>query len=52
MEPNKITSTRQIQAALPLYTVRATSTDAMVCWPDMIPTVIELADGTVPEDFD
>jgi N-sulfoglucosamine sulfohydrolase len=30
----------------------ATSTDAMVSWPDMIPTFIELAGGTVPEGLD
>lgn len=29
-----------------------TSTDAMVSWPDMIPTVIELAGGTVPDGLD
>ncbi len=36
----------------PGHIAPATSTDAMVSWPDMIPTFIELAGGTVPKDID
>ncbi len=30
----------------------ATTTDAMVCWPDLLPTFIELGGGKVPEGID
>ena len=30
----------------------ATSSDAMVCWPDLIPTFIELGGGKVPDGID
>lgn len=30
----------------------ATTSDAMVCWPDLLPTFIELAGGTVPAGLD
>ena len=29
-----------------------TTSDAMVCWPDLLPTLIELGGGTVPEGLD
>lgn len=29
-----------------------TTNDAMVCWPDLLPTMIELGGGTVPEGLD
>jgi N-sulfoglucosamine sulfohydrolase len=30
----------------------STSTDAMVCWPDLLPTFIELGGGKLPDDID
>jgi N-sulfoglucosamine sulfohydrolase len=39
-------------AAWPGHLKPASSSDAMICWPDMIPTFIELGGGTVPEGID
>lgn len=38
--------------AWPGHLKPASSSDAMICWPDMIPTFIELGGGTVPEGID
>ncbi len=38
--------------AWPGHLQPATTSDAMVCWPDLIPTFIELAGGKVPDGLD
>ena len=38
--------------AWPGHLKPATTTDAMVCWPDLLPTFIELAGGKVPAGLD
>ena len=38
--------------AWPGHLKPGTSTDAMVCWPDLLPTFIELAGGQVPDGLD
>jgi N-sulfoglucosamine sulfohydrolase len=39
-------------AAWPSHLKPASTSDAMISWPDMIPTFIELGGGTVPEGID
>ncbi len=39
-------------AAWPGHLKPASTTDAMISWPDMLPTFIELGGGTVPEGID
>lgn len=39
-------------AAWPGHLKPATTSDAMICWPDLLPTFIELAGGQVPADLD
>lgn len=36
----------------PAHLKPGTTSDAMVCWPDLLPTFIELAGGTVPDGLD
>ena len=38
--------------AWPGHVKPASTTDAMVCWPDLLPTFIELAGGQVPANID
>ncbi len=38
--------------AWPGHLKPATTSDAMVCWPDLLPTFIELAGGKVPDGID
>jgi N-sulfoglucosamine sulfohydrolase len=39
-------------AAWPGHLQPASTSDAMISWPDLLPTFIELGGGTVPEDID
>jgi N-sulfoglucosamine sulfohydrolase len=39
-------------AAWPGHMQPASTSDAMICWPDLLPTFIELGGGTVPEGID
>ena len=38
--------------AWPGHIKPATTTDALVCWPDLLPTFIELAGGKIPDGID
>ena len=38
--------------AWPGHVKPATTSDALVCWPDLLPTLIELAGGQVPDGLD
>lgn len=39
-------------AAWPGHLKPGSVSEALICWPDMLPTFIELAGGTVPQDID